>query len=269
MSRATLAARPMAVTATTSVQAVGPVTVTPGTSNATGAWTEMSAATPAAAQFVVLHWANTKYANSATNSVLLDIGIGAAGAEVAIASSILVGGSGGSSFAVSGVHLPLYVPGGSRLAVRLTTDHATGGNALIWAHLLDRSDRLPVSPPALVTMGAVTASSKGTTIASNDTYVQVAAATATPYQALVVTSAEYDAIMAAGNHVVTFAVGASGTESVIAVTPAIVSANEETGTGSARTAIGGHVPAGTRIAAKCSDGATNAVSVTVLGVPYA
>ncbi len=37
----------------------------------------------------------------------------------------------------------------------------------------------------------------------------------------------------------------------------------------ARTAIGGHVPAGTRIAAKCSDGATNAVSVTVLGVPYA
>lgn len=246
------------------VEASPTASVTPGASNVAGAWVELIAATTTEAQFVVLTWVATKYANAQTNSVLADLAVGAGGVEVPVASGILVG----SRVYAESVTLPLRIPKGSRLSVRMTSDYSTPTASTVGVVLYNRDDRRIVSPTALVTMGAVTATSKGTTIGSNDTYVEISAATAQPYQALVCTVGNYDTITTATTgRTTTYAVGASGAERAIVVVNGGCSSNEDTYNGHAVVATG-PFPAGTRIAAKCSDGATNGVSVTVLGVPY-
>jgi hypothetical protein len=85
-----------------------------GTAHTKGAWTQIFASTTVDSGWVVLM--PDDVAVSATNTAtLVDIGVGAAGSERVVVADINVGGWGhGPSF-----QAPLFVPAGSRVAVRL------------------------------------------------------------------------------------------------------------------------------------------------------
>lgn len=244
--------------------------VTPGASNATGGWIELIAATAADAQYIQLGVTRTKYANAQTNSVLMDVAVGAAASEVAIASSIVCGGRGtaGGVNIPANVTLPVRVPKGSRLSVRLTSDYVTPLGATVWVSLFDTLDGRRVSPASLRSYGAVTASSKGVSVTTDNTWTEISSATTEAYQAIVCTAGGYDNVMTTAVRTVTFGTGASGSEQTILVMGGYTTSNEEVGFSDGISCVGGHFPAGVRLAAKVSDGATNAISVVMLGVPY-
>jgi hypothetical protein len=139
-------------------QATGSVTVTASaTINTKGAWTQLEAATAQDHGMLVIQPDDVQV--SATNtSTLLDIGVGAAGAELVILPNVNMGGWGhGTLFSA-----PLFIPEGSRVAVRIASVIASKAFSM-------RVNFIPCPTMAdaaqfCETWGASTATSQGTTL---------------------------------------------------------------------------------------------------------
>lgn len=248
----------------------GNVSVTSGASNTPGAWTELVAATTVEAQWVVVSVSGT-FVSTAAATALFDLAIGAAAAEVAIASSISAGQIGtlanqqGATFV-----LPLRIPAGSRLSCRLTNAHATPPTANVRAALYRGAGGHTFrSPTHLDVLGANVAASKGVDVTTSATWTEVTAATAEPYQALILTYGGNDASTGSVSYqTVTMGVGASGGEVSIYHASHSVLNTEAYDIVTDLAPVVGHFPVGTRVAVQASAGATEAITTTVIGVPY-
>jgi hypothetical protein len=238
-------------------------TVAQGASSANGAWVELIAATTGTSQWLLL---NIGYSPTATTAggYSVSIGIGAAAAEVVVVSGIQLGHLFGDS-----ILLPLRIQAGSRVSCRSSSVQGGTPPALTVAAqtLLAAAGDPRQSPSSLLAIG-VTTNSLGTSITSNDTYVEIEDATTQALQGVVPMIGFNDSALGGSTETVTWAVGASGAEVVLRTVLVSPNASEQVSSRSMRVPVMRAIPASSRLAAKIATGGTNGGDVTFLGIPY-
>jgi len=253
------------------------------TANTPGAWVQYFANNAIASTDTIhaihIQGVGNNQANTADNSMLLDIGKGAAGSEVIVAENIAVGGALNSGGFGPLFTIPVRIEGATRIAMRVRA--ATGSRILTIPTIIASAapapapwaDRLPLTVDVI---GTSTTTSAGTAMSgSSGTWVQITASTTKDYQALIVIPSGPGNASAAAS--VSFrldlGIGASGSEQAVAYYNGVV--NTTTGVGMNNLApttntYGGFVPAGTRIAVRHNLAANpERLCACVIGVPYA
>jgi hypothetical protein len=213
----------------TSTSLLTPV-IASSTANAVGSWVQMHAAAPFPVAGLTLMIGKVGIAVAASNTqTMFDIGIGAAGAEVAIVSNVAIGGA----LAFATWELPISIPVGSRIAVRnrsvIASKSVTMGMSIYGGGAGRESGY------NAVTYGAVTTGSLGTvltvpTVANTESaWTVLSASTTSPMRfALVGLAAPNNAFTTAADHLIDIGVGTAGAEAaVITDIPASISANED------------------------------------------
>ena len=245
-----------------------PVTVTASaTPHALGSWSELIASTSGPVDWLQIHAAAT-FTSATDTSSLVDIGIGPAGSETVIASSLPSGfrdmlSAGG--LIPTPAMFPVTIPKGTRISCRaqalIASDTVTVYTETYFQGLRCGS--------VVDTYGANTASSRGTNMPTSDTYVELTAATTQPYQALVVLPAVGGTNNSAGVSITyTLGAGPAAAETTLLTVGVRGGIAEAITMESRPVAIySGHVPAGTRLAGKQSVG-VNYRDMIVLGIRY-
>lgn len=241
-----------------------------GTPHAKGAWQEVVAATTEDANWVAMWNATTTGANLADTSMLLDIGVGAAGSEVVIVPNLPVG------YGLLGrrpLGFPVRIPKGSRVAIRAQSvvASATAGFVFTFGEL-PHGKR---APAALVAMGANTATSRGVSIAgaavnTKSSWVEITAATSQPFGALLLgLQGDADTALAAGTGLVDVGVGAAGSEVVVLADFYVSFAvAEQVNYDGGRPIVPASIPAGSRLAVRWArDNTGNSIDAILHGVP--
>lgn len=253
-----------------------------GTANTPGNWTQIfAAAATASTDAIAAIWLSvgaTNSASTADNSMLIDIGAGAAGSETVIVPDVAVGGI--PTTGTRPILLPVRVAGNTRIAYRARPATASrnlrlSNTVLANAALMSSpfSDRLPV---ALETLGTSTATSSGTACTgSSGSWTEITASTPTDYQALVLVPSGpgNGTAVSAAQARLDLGIGASGAEMVVASTRVQLTATNGLQASLTSTAIaifGGFVPKGSRLAIRHNLSSTpEALCGCVIGVPYA
>ena len=253
------------------------------TANTPGAWREYIASNAISASDFIscLHLqavGNNQVAGT-DNSMLLDIGKGAAGSEEIVAEGIAVGGAANSGGAGPTIHLPVKIPGATRVAMRVRA--ATGGRVLTLQQLL-ASGQIQTSAfaeqlPAVVdVLGTSPSTSAGTAMAgASGSWTQITAGTAKEYQAIIVIPSGPASSGVAGttNFTLTLGTGQAGQETELSYCTGFYNT-----TGSLfplqmsmiSAVYGGLVPVGTRIAVRHNLSANpERVTACVIGIPFA
>lgn len=252
------------------------------TANTPGAWVQYIANNVIASTDIIhclhIQAIGNNQAAGSDNSMLLDIGKGAAGSEVIVAQDIAVGGLWNSGGAGPTLHIPLRIEGATRVAMRVRA--AVGSRVMTVQNIFASgasdvspfADRLPVS---LDTLGTSTATSTGTAMTgSSGTWTQIAASTTRDYQSLIVVPSG----PASGSGLtqtqfrLDLGIGAAGAETTVAYYSGFY---QSTGIifphafAAPASVYGGFVPAGTRIAVSHNLAANpERVCACVIGVPY-
>lgn len=201
---------------------LGYVVVTGGASHVKGAWVELVASSPGDTYLLMLS-AGTTFVSAANTSMLLDIGIGAAGSEQLLISNLAIGYLDG--ILVSGRYwlLPLYIPAGSRIAARIQGVVATDTAEVA----IDLFGGLPMegaSPSVVVdTYGANTATSRGVSLVASATahvagaWTEVSPALPNDISRLFLgVQGNGSTTLATASSLIDIAVGPAGAEAVIA-----------------------------------------------------
>ena len=236
------------------------------TPHAVGAWTELIAVTSGEVDWLSLH-INATASSAVDTRALVDIGIGAAAAEVMVVSSLPAGFTilEDSSKPVPGpIRFPSQIPKGSRISARLRALIASE-TAVITTNTLFGGLRCG---SVVDTYGADTAASQGTALPTTNTYVEFTAATTDPYQALVLLPsgcAGTAYTTTAATH--SLAIGPAAAETVIATQEVQTHTSETIRETCGPTIYVGNVPKGTRLAVKTSVGSTFRGAI-VLGIRY-
>ena len=245
----------------------GVVVTASATPHAVGAWTELIASTSGPVDWLQIHAVGT-FTSATDTSSLVDIGIGPAGSETIIASSLPSGFREPLSAAgliPTPAMFPVTIPKGTRISCRaqalIASDTVTVYTETYFQGLRCGS--------VVDTYGANTASSRGTNMPTSNTYVELTAATTQPYQALVVLPAMGGSNSTAGASVTyTLGAGPAAAETTLLTVGVRSSIGESVTMESRPVAIySGHVPAGTRLAGKQSVG-VNYRDMIVLGIRY-
>lgn len=234
------------------------VTVVAGPSAHTkGAWTEILAATTAAAGTAMRVRARFVGAASTNTATLIDVAFGASGSEVAVVSNIAVGGA-SQSYGVEFM-LPIAVPIGTRISVR--NQSITPRTALVRVDVLDGGSLDP--PTSLDALGTSTATSAGTNITT--AWTEVVASTAAAYQGFVVVPSLNKTLVTTTEGYLSVAKGAAASEEQIGDIYLQVTSSEMvvSSCGGAAWMMPGQ-PAGTRLSAKRHD---STCDVTIIGIP--
>lgn len=258
-------------------------TVTPdATAHIKGAWTELIASTTGDADFIMFATGYAVSSNGNTSGMMFDVALGAAGSEAIIASNVTSGGYGIDPFLSSGsgrnITLPLRIPKGSRVAVRVQFERASGSNFQFSTQLLRWPTEFGLSSPAkLDTIGDTPASTTGVALSTtSNTAVQVTASAPNTYQGFVVCLLSNTGSQGTTyGDTVEIGIGASGAERWQPVGQQWAFY----GTEQIRSMVGSHeallvpihCPKGARIAARGrgNNQSANAPRVVLLGVPYA
>lgn len=246
------------------VNTVGAVSVTSSsTTHTKGAWTELIASTSAASDLLMLTIFNSS-SGTATES-LLDIGIGAAGAETAIISNIVAGEMNNASAGFrNDVVFPIAIGAGVRVAARMQSV-ASSRSASIYTTTMTTG---ATSPTSLDTIGATTATSRGTNLPTSNTYVELTASTSQEYKAIVMLPAGATNNTPAGTSTYTLGYGSAGSEVTIGTLAVATNSLEFTTIASQEIPFVRYltIPAGTRLAVKQSTGVAFR-DVILYGVP--
>lgn len=240
-------------------------TVTASTSAHTkGAWVELIASTSAAADCVQIaaQAVSTSNTNTAT---LLDIGIGAAGAETAIVQNVAIGGA--AAFAQNDersfrVSVPVYVPAGSRVAARIQSVITLGKTAQISVRL-GAGDNPAGTSTTAITLGTSTATSAGTSLPSGTAWTQFVASTAAAYSAITILPSVSNATITAAARQIELGIGASGSEVAICQCDFITAGTEAVGLVYTQLPVDS-IPAGTRLSVRYTANATANASFCVI-----
>lgn len=248
--------------------AVAPTITTGGTPNVKTSWTQLVGSTPYDMNMIELFITIT----NAANSLLLDIGIGSGGSELVVVNNILAAGASQVSHVL---RLPLFIPAGSRVAVRAQGAMATEQIRVSFTGWFENTTP---NGAWTETYGANTGDSGGTLIdpgGSSNTkgaWVELTAATAIPIKFLIlcIGHAE-DTTRSTGGRTVDIGYGAAGSEIVLVPDIALISSS---GTDNVTPLFNGayvvDIPAGTRLAvrAQCSFNTANdrEFDATLIGV---
>ena len=244
------------------------VTVTANSSAHTkGAWAELISSSSANASLLYVRVTGVS-ASATETSTLLDIGVGASGSESAILSNVAVGGA--ASAGNTGVFyffVPIQIASGSRVSARIQSVVTGGKTAEILVRLIDTGD-YATAPTSVDVIGADTATSRGTTFASANTYVQLTSATSRAYRALVLIPSLAGAGITLGLFNYTVAKGASGSETELQTATSAIS-NAEFITTADNLLIVSPIASGTRLAVKVSTGMSNPAQYAscLIGIP--
>jgi len=238
--------------------------------NTKSAWVELSASTTVETMGFSIA-ANHSDASAGTQvSLLLDIGIGAAGSETVIVEGIAVDGSHTSEYLIS-AYIPLHISAGSRVAIRGQAS-ATSENISVKIKLHPKTMAGLTSYQIIESYGVNNADSGGVTVTTpssgTSAWQEIVASTNSEIKSLglcfTCTGSASDAI-----HKTEFAVGAAGSE--IVVIPGMSWSYRRT---TARSSIMPnlswlpvHIPAGSRISARTTfgGGSTRSLDVILLG----
>jgi hypothetical protein len=169
-----------------------------------GAWTEIIASTTIDAGWLVYNYTN--FQNGVATTGLLDIGIGAAGAETVLIANLPSGyGNNGTQFTI-----PINIATGTRISAR--TQSAVSSRATTVAIGL-KKDTHGLNLSTVDTFNADTTTSSFTTALAS-TYSQLTASTTNAYKAVAIHVAHRTetAVAVANNNRVRLATGASGSE---------------------------------------------------------
>lgn len=241
------------------------VTVTAGaTSHTKGAWTQLIASTSSQANCLRLQ-VFTNQSGVATEG-LIDIALGASGAETVIISNA-VGGAINSSFQSTIADQVFFVdiPAGSRISAR--TQNVVGSrnaNVYIGLSFIDKTFSSFVD-----TYGADTTTSRGIPLPNSNIYVEVTGSTINTYQALMLMPKTSGSTVAALGTTLTLAVGDPGSEVEVGSLEVVYDGQEYAAYrfGQEMPVFWGHFPIGSRLAVKIANGASNR-EVLVFGIPY-
>lgn len=244
-----------------------------GSANTMGAWSELVAATPQELNVLALAIRGHS-ANGVNTAVLLDVGIGAGGAEVVVAPYLNIGSIATNTDSV--YMIPVRIPSGSRIALRCQC--GTGGRSVtVYASLLD----LPFwSPTTLIDVGTTAASSTGTSISypgsinTKSAWVELTSATTAAARAIIVGIGVNGAtsVSASSDVLVDIGAGGAGSEVVIAGNLAVNLGTSESvhRRGAILGAFAADLPSGTRLAARAQwSASSSAIDVSCLLVPIA
>lgn len=203
---------------------------------------------------------------------MLSVGVGAAGAEQVILDRLPVHGWNSQSGGGPQIPIPVRVPAGVRVAIKMSVSQATNftcypGFAI---HSSDINQQLPASLE-VIGRGSAGAGPSGTPLVSGTTAfgTELISSTATDYQTVILiqnattTGGAYN-----GNAALTLGVGASGAE----VARFSLHGNVNNNSFYSYTAAfpgSGPIPAGSRIAVRHNLSNVTACGVTAIGVPYA
>lgn len=252
------------------------------TAHTKGAWVELFSSTTGDADLLCIQLSYTVSANGQASAVMFDVGVGAASSEVIIVNNVASGAFGLDPLLDNNsgrrIVLPVRIPRGSRVAVRLQSERTSPSNFQFCAQLLAWPKQFGIATPrTLDTIGATTASTSGVSLgATSNTGVQVTASAPSTYQGFVVCFFNKTSVMngASGTRV-DIGVGAAGSERWVESGQTF----REEGVEQIRAGIWGlepvlhpiHCPVGSRIAARGrgNQQGTNAPQVVLLGVPYA
>lgn len=235
-----------------------------------GGWGEILASTPADADVVrLVVWGGG--ASGAINSILFDLGVGAAGSEVALVQNI-ASFSYNSAYGANMIEIPVRIAAGSRLSIRWQSGRASAGNLSVGVWLGVYADG-GVSSSEVDTIGANTAATTGVALGStNNAWVQVTASTSRAYRAIVVCPTSNDSTMEASQATFDLGIGPPGSE-VAYSTGVVYETNTAERPGmwaGGSTCVPVEVPAGSRLAVRPIDIAIvlNAgYSAVLLGIP--
>jgi hypothetical protein len=226
-----------------------------------GAWTEVVSATTADTQW--FYFQMVKFAGEAV-SVAIDIGIGASGSEIALASNLLAAGA--DRYLIHYV-LPLSIKSGSRIAIRTASDLTSYSSFYKAGAFNDSAFSGMGGVSAIDTYGFVSASGHGTAVDPGATantkgaYAQIVSSTTSALDGFMLA---FDCLSrttgtADSDYLFDIAIGASGSERV--VLPNIWCGQTDSGT---TTWLKNtqyfpiQIPAGSRIAARAQSGYTTA-----------
>lgn len=253
------------------VDVASAVTVTAdATAHTKGAWTEVIASSSADADLVYLYVINSQSATATEG--LLDVGIGGAGSEVVVVANAVGGSIAGlapSVGVVPGINplqiYPVKIAAGSRVAVRI--QNVIGGRtANVSVSLLSSGKSIPSS---LETIGASTATSRGTNLPTSNTYVELTASTSQPFQGIVMVPCSAGATIVGEGSIYTLGIGLSGSETTLGTCYVASAATEFCGYQQNQQPFiyYGYIPQGSRLAVKQSVGKAYR-DVILYGIPF-
>ena len=239
--------------------------VADATPHVKGAWVEVIASTSQDADLISFFTASGS--NNLATQGLLDIGIGAAGAEQILIENIASGGYGTALLGGDGrLIFPIFIPSGSRISLRhqsVIASRSLSMNAAVHHSGFD-------SRTSIVTIGANTATSTGVALGPSNTYVEVTSSTSQEFRGIVMVPMFVGTGGLTGLATYTLGFGASGSEIDLGSADYNTS-NTETFTnqiGSTTFVYWGKIPAGSRLAVKTSNaGSPNAGNVLLYGIP--
>lgn len=246
----------------------------PATAHTKTAWSQVIASTAENASFLSFNTGNVS-ASGVDTSTLVDIGVGAAGSEIAIVQDLAVGGWSGAGGARSAhIAFPVAIPSGSRVSIRMQGTRTTGSISNNGIALYATND-YALTPSSVDVLGVTTATSAGTALSgASNTWVEITASTAKDYQCVLIVPSTSSTDTAAISVLYTLGIGASGSEVPIGASRSRYSTSEQWIGEADTNVLGaqymcGPVPAGSRLSVR-HDIASNPgrYNVCLVGVPY-
>lgn len=265
----------VALMRTTASSTIPHVTVTAhATIHTKGSWVEVHAATAGDAQMMVLVCHGTAVTNTNT-TCLMDVGIGAAGSEVVILSNLQVGYIVNNSRQALIWEIPIYIPSGSRIAVRCQSVISSQNTLRVAMDLYggERFAGLTTNARA-ETYGADTANSRGKTLTTGaantkGSYAEMTASTGIPIRHFAYFVGGNSLTNLSGTGFIDIAIGASSSEVVIIPNiPYGFSTSEQSEYPFPHVHnVGFTIPAGTRIAARAQQSnASTTIDLILVGL---
>ena len=220
-----------------------------------GSWAEVTSSSPFTCSGFILT------INFALATYLVDVGIGAAGSEQVLVENIHYSGQ---TLVPMSMYFPVRIPAGSRIAVR-SQGSATGSVTSTTMYLINEGFQGPPGRNRVITYGAVTADSGGTSIDPGGTlhtkgsWVQITASTSAAHKGLaMVLGSQNNATMSGITFFYDIAVGASGSEQILVPNWRVTSSVNETIAPRDTPFFPVDIPAGSRLAVRASSNNTDA-----------
>lgn len=182
------------------------------TAHAKGAWLQLIASTSADAGLLMIRAESVATAATET-SMLLDVGVGAAGNETPIMENLAIGGAQVSSGASNGLlaPLPVRIPSGSRISCRIQA-LIPSDTCTVVATLFAINAR-QMLPTSVDVIGTSTSSSRGTAFAGAlSSWTEITASTSQRYRGLFLVPSVIGTDIVSFTDDLEIAVGAAGSE---------------------------------------------------------
>jgi hypothetical protein len=226
-----------------------------------GAWAQLIASTTFDAAAIAII-TNTFFTSATATGSVIEVGIGASGAETAVAQ-IAVG-----SHLQYNILIPVQVPSGSRIAARLQSVVTGGKTGTLHTGVIPQIGGF-VGAANTDTYGVSTATSRGTNVAASNAWTEITASTTRAYRGAVVVFSASNDTQTNINVVGRLGSGASGSETTLASLRFNGGATENVANTQAVMPFlyVGDIPAGTRLAVN-QNSAQTYLDACIIGIPY-